>query len=215
MSHSVEQTVRCPCGEEFEALLWSSVNTQQDPELREEILAGQLNVAKCVMCSRMVYAERFLLFHDPSLELMVFVYPKSYESEKEKWARKTAVDFKAAQEPLSAAERLAYPPVTAFGLDQLVLLLNDEQEKLDEGEILESLSKSIAVEVRRLKPALARARGVPARLPLARGAGSPDERLRRGLSTLLGANDRLAVYARVLSDVKAGKLNLAGVLDAG
>lgn len=213
MSFSSEQDVRCPCGEEFEARLWSAVNAQDDPPLREEILAGQLNVVRCPICSQMLYAERFLLYHDPAQELMAFVYPKQYETEKDKWRQKTGHDFAATQQALPPEQKLRYDPLSLFGMDELVDLLTREQDHLDEGDVLDGLAASLKLEVRRVHPALARQQGVPSRLPLSRGGGSAAERLREGLKVLAAANDRLRTYTELLRRVEQEGLDLSSLLE--
>jgi hypothetical protein len=202
MTSSLQQEVRCACGEEFQAHLYGSVDAEADPALREGILSGQLNVVPCPGCARMVYAERFILYHEPSNELMVFVYPFDYRSERVKWERKTLADFDAAQASLPDGRKIAYPPVSAFGLDELVRRLEREQEERDQGEILEALAPSLSLDVRALRPSDARRRGLPARLPLAAPAGDGESgRVRRGLEALLRVNDRLTVYAELMREL--------------
>jgi hypothetical protein len=214
MSFSAEEDVTCPCGEVFEAALWGSVNATQNPELREEILAGQLNVVKCTMCGRMLYAEKFVLYHDPAAELMAFVYPKEYAGAAERWREKSAADFVAAQEPLAADKKLAYGPLTLFGMDSLVALLEAEREQEVQMEVFRTLAKGLDVEIYHLKPHLAREQGLPAYLPLERQRSRPiRERLQGGLRQLLAANDQLTLYRELserLGQRGAPELNLIG-----
>lgn len=215
MSFSTEQDVQCPgCGEEFGATLWSSINAQEMPGLREEILAGQLNVVKCSSCGQMLYAEKFILYHDPGAELMAFVYPKSYQPEAETWRAKAAEDFKAAQDAVeNKQERLRYGPCVLFGLDALVDILNAEQEQSVQGAILESLSESLPIELCRLDVALAREKGLPRLLPLGKDKGRPPaDRLKEGLRLLLLANDRLTVYADVLERLASQTMDISVLL---
>lgn len=210
MSSRLLQDVRCPCGEDFESELWSSVNVSQEPELKEEILAGQLNVVNCPTCKTMVYAERFVLYHDPSNELMAFVYPAGYDKEEEKWRDKTREDFAAAQNLIESGQRLAYPPVTLFGMDTLVELLRKEQESFDQAAIVESLAGPLDFQSRRLPPSLARKWSLPPVLPLAGPADDgADVRFKRGLERVIKANDRLTVYAELRDQLDS--MNLSGL----
>jgi hypothetical protein len=198
MSAKMTQDVKCPCGEEFEAELWSSVNVRQDPDLREVVLAGRLNVVLCPRCGKALYAERLVLYHDPEASLLAFVYPYDLHKESARWKEKAAEDFKEAQEPLPQKERLSYLPEVLFGLDRLVELLEREQEEADQGMILEALSGPAAVGVRRIPVSRARAEKVPALLPYVEDAGLPPrEALREGVRRVLAANDRLSVYAEL------------------
>ncbi|MBI4395997.1 MAG: hypothetical protein HY548_02805 [Elusimicrobia bacterium] len=212
MSFSSEQEIRCPCGEEFESTLWSSVNVKEDPDLKEVLLAGRLNVATCPLCEQVLYAERFVLYHDPSLELMAFVYPKEHEAEPEVWIRKMEDDFNKAQGSLEAREKLDYRPISLFGLDALVRLIEEEQEKMDQGAILEYLSKSIPVEVKKIRPSLARQAKVPPVLPLSKDhQQSLNARFKKGLQVVLKANDRLSLYARLLEQLSNNRLDVSGL----
>jgi hypothetical protein len=197
MSTSLEQDVRCPCGEEFEASLWTAVNGGTEPELREEILAGQLNVVRCPKCGQMIYAERFLLYHEPERELLAFVYPKDYESEAEKWRGKTVGDFDTAQSAMGPEKRLGYRPISVFGLDDLVEVLREDEEAEDQDAVAASLAVSADVELLPVRRTVARERHWPRRVPLAPGESFRD-RLAAGLRRLVDANDRLSLYAGLL-----------------
>jgi hypothetical protein len=196
VSNRLLQDITCPCGEQFESELWSSVNVKEAPELRDEILAGQLNVVNCSICKRFVYAERFVLYHDPAAELMAFVYPADAGSEAQKWREKTREDFAAAQEVIPDRDRLPYSPLTLFGMDELVAILVKEQEMQDQAEVLKTLAASLGVEVRSLRKSAARSAGIPSVLPLT-AASERDalDRLGQGVERLVIANDRLTVYA--------------------
>lgn len=211
MSTTIEQVVKCPCGEEFDATLWSSVNTQTDPDINERILSGQFNVVKCDNCHNYIYAERFVLYHDPAAELMGFVYPTAYGSERTKWNQKTKNDFQTAQGGLNEGERLSYAPVSLFGLDELVDVLTLEQEKKDQGDILDLLAAKLDLTVLRIKQSLAREKNIPDRLPLVKTEARGIDNLKKGLAVLLKENDRLSVYQALL-DALPHRLDLNDIL---
>ena len=75
MSTAKLEQIRCPCGEGFEADLYNSINAEDDPDLKESLVCGEINVVCCPKCSQIFYAEHFVLYHDPSVELIAFVYP--------------------------------------------------------------------------------------------------------------------------------------------
>ena len=57
--------IRCPaCKREQEAALVQSINTRQQPELRERLLSGDLNVLACE-CGARTPLSATLLYHDP------------------------------------------------------------------------------------------------------------------------------------------------------
>jgi len=212
MSSTLTQDVRCACGEEFEANLWSSLNAKEAPALKEELLSGQLNVVPCPRCKSFVYAERFFLYHDPDAELMVFVYPADHAAAADRWREKTKDDYAAAQSALPPEERFPYAPFPLFGMDQLVELLQKEENRNDEAHIAEALAPTLGIEIRRLKPAAARAQDLPPVLPLS-GAGSVGDRLRQGAARLVEANDRLAAYAALRDRLSKNDAALARFLE--
>ncbi|HOW28010.1 MAG TPA: CpXC domain-containing protein [Elusimicrobiota bacterium] len=211
MSFSSQKTVKCPCGEEFDAVLWDSVNADRTPELRESLLAGMLNVVACPRCGQYVYAEKFLLYHEPHSELLAFVYPSASLAEKEKWEKQTVTDFQKSQDASPEEEKIKYPPVIFFGLDTLVSLLSKEQEEQDQGEIAASLAVSAGIKIARLSPSLARRSGVPAILPyVSHERKSPSQQILEGLHRIVKANDRLSVYLQWKDDLpKSPALTIA------
>ncbi len=57
--------VRCPqCGTEQEAELVQSVNARSNPDLRQKLLDGKLNVLECA-CGKRTQLAATLLYHDP------------------------------------------------------------------------------------------------------------------------------------------------------
>ena len=204
MSFSSQEEVFCPCGESFEAIVWNSVNLKEDPDLRDTLLGGALNVHTCSMCKRFVYAERFVLVHDPATQLLAFVHPKNREAEKELLEAAMLRDT-AQAEAVPGGIKIPYPPTLLFGMDSLVELINKEEEEADQGVVLESMAGAGGFVVLSLSPSEARIAGLPGRLPLA-GTGAPSDRLRSGIKTLLAANDRLTVYAELLKRLETGPL---------
>lgn len=212
MSTNLEQAVKCPCGEEFSTRLWSAVNVQTDPLLKERIMDAQLNVVKCPECGQFIYAERFVLYHDPEAELLGFIYPKDYEDERDRWTAKTQENFREAQAVLENKGQLPYTPVSFFGMDELVERLREEQEWRDQGDIVEYTAQRISIGVVRLRPNAARRRGLPTRLPVLRDKAVPwENRLQGGLKAILVNNDRLFLYREFLEGLSKNSYDFSGL----
>lgn len=65
---TISGTVRvaCPaCKHEQEAKLVQSVNAKLDPELQQQLLAGELNILACEACGKRTQLAATLLYHDP------------------------------------------------------------------------------------------------------------------------------------------------------
>jgi hypothetical protein len=167
---------------------------------------GSLNVVTCPMCQHLVYAERFVLIHDPLNELLMFVHPKARSGEREFLGASMVRDAAEAQK-VEGGLKIPYPPVLAFGLDEAVDLIQAEEESTVQAAVLATLAPQLPADVVRLSPAKARAAGLPRAAPLS-GSGTADERLIAGLKAVLAANDRLTVYADLLRKVETEGLSV-------
>ncbi len=68
-------TVTCPaCGTQSDVELVQSINARTHPELKQKLLAGELNVHTCACGHRMQLAAN-LLFHDPDADYFCHVVP--------------------------------------------------------------------------------------------------------------------------------------------
>lgn len=112
MAASISGTVRvtCPaCGLAHEAALVQSINTHKNPDAKQRLLEGELNLVTCT-CGRRTQLSSNLLFHDPDLDYFCQVCPGGA----------AAMD--------QAAE--AFRAVGAMGTQRLVPSLNALVEKL-------------------------------------------------------------------------------------
>jgi hypothetical protein len=68
-------TVRCPaCDTEQDSKLVQSINTQKDPEAKQRLLRGELNVLVCT-CGKRTQLAATVLFHDPDADYYCQVCP--------------------------------------------------------------------------------------------------------------------------------------------
>ncbi|MBN1622564.1 MAG: hypothetical protein JW871_08235 [Endomicrobiales bacterium] len=200
------EEVKCPCSNVFEARLWTSIDVRKDPELKEALVAGEINVVSCPVCHQIFYAERFILYHDPDNEILAFVYPKSYSSETDYWNNKMHDDFKLAMENIPEKERLEYEPMLLFSLDSLVDIVQKNDEDNDEIRILEFIAKDLGLSLIELKPALARLKSLPRLLPKLnkQGCDLRDE-IMNGFRKLLDYNANLEMYKKVYNFLEENK----------
>jgi len=203
MSFKQLEEIICACGENFESELYQSVTVRDDPDLKDLILAGELNLVKCPSCFRVFYAERFVLYHDFSQELMAFIYPQSMESKKEEMRIKMDLIFAQLQSGLSKDESLSYPPRLFFGLETLCDLLNLEEALQDEAVVVLALCKHLKLNSQKIRRDLARTRGIPPLLPLESISKDFRKNLLAGLKKILKVNDRLVSYQQLLSQVES------------
>lgn len=195
MSYLAEQDVVCTnCKHPNNAEIWSSINTQVDPELKDILLGGELNLIECAACRKVFYAEQFLLYHDPANELMAFVYPFSHREEKEAWEEKTKMDFSQSD--------YTYPAVSLFGLDELVRLVEAEDEAEIQSEIVAHMAPDDNLAIKRLRPSVARRYSAPRVIPYVKTPSTSRENLLAALGKIQEKNDRLSVYVAFATHVK-------------
>jgi predicted RNA-binding Zn-ribbon protein involved in translation (DUF1610 family) len=75
---SVRDTVeaKCPaCGEESSVTVWRAINATNDPDARELLLAGSVNVFSCPKCRYESLLDIDLLYHDMERKFSVQYYP--------------------------------------------------------------------------------------------------------------------------------------------
>jgi hypothetical protein len=198
MSFAKLEEIKCQCGETFEAELWNAINATEDPELKDALLCGEINIVRCPACGQMLYAEHFLLYHDPQNEMIAFVYPSTFADKREHWEKKMMDDFQSALVQMEDGEKINYEPVLLFGLDALTDIVRTEEEDLDEISILEYCAKELGLELIKLQPSLSRPLHIPRTLPRLKikGAGLREEIL-AGIDVLLKYNDRLTCFSRM------------------
>lgn len=206
MSLSSQEEIRCPCGEIFEADIWNSINAVEDPELKDAMINGEINIVSCPKCGQIFYAEHFVLYHDTEKELLAFVYPTSFVSDEEHWRKKMEEDFKKATIEIMPEGMITYKPILFFGLDRLIELIRDEQEQEDEASILEYFAESYGLTILTLRPYFARINKMPHVLPSLKCKGSTQrEELIEGIKVLLKHNSLLSHYSALLENIEGNK----------
>jgi hypothetical protein len=100
MSVLIEREIPCTfCQFPNAVEVWSVVNVKEDPELKDLLLGGELNMGECASCKKVYFAETFLLYHDPEAELLGFVYPYQARIDKDSFEKKTKDDLKPSNPP--------------------------------------------------------------------------------------------------------------------
>ncbi len=80
---AVQETysIRCPkCGRDQEALLYESVNVTESPELRDILMANELNAVTCEQCGFSFRVDKKLLYHDADQGIMIYWFPEGADA---------------------------------------------------------------------------------------------------------------------------------------
>lgn len=209
MSFTGELSARCPHGcPPFETEVWSFIRGDTSPNLREAILARECNLLLCPGCEKPFYAEAVYVYFDPGSELLAFVFPESYKKRASHWLKKMRSDFLQMRGALGPLFPDGVEPEVFFGVEGLAELLEAEDLRGTETEVMEFVAKELGLSVYRVSPAYARKERMPSSLPWLgpAGTGSPFHgAIVLGLKRLLEANAALASFKACLKRLeKAG-----------
>lgn len=69
------------CGQQHTVTVYKSINTADNPELKDKVRDGSLFLWECPHCGQMNLARYDTLYHDPAAKLMVWLMPEGDISE--------------------------------------------------------------------------------------------------------------------------------------
>lgn len=69
------------CGQQHKVIIYKSINTADNPELKAKVADGSLFLWECPHCGKMNLARYETLYHDPAGKLMVWLIPAGEISE--------------------------------------------------------------------------------------------------------------------------------------
>lgn len=88
MSTSHEVNYRCPyCGKEFEITVYDSVNAQNDPELRERAMSGDLFRHSCPHCKTDFMIQNPLVYTDSERKFVIWLSNEEISEDLSKLAK--------------------------------------------------------------------------------------------------------------------------------
>lgn len=203
MSFQGEIETRCPHGcEPFTTPVWSYVDGGRSPELRETIKALELNLLLCPSCGKAFAPDATWIYTEPALEILAFVFPESYKADEQKWREKMEADYAQLQEALGGDLAVRHEPEIFFGPQGLASLLEFEDWRGDERDVMAFIAQEQGLGLHKVSPAWAREHGAPDTLPFT-GDEPTRESVIAGIKALLAANDRLTAWADYLKTLEA------------
>ena len=69
------------CGQQHKVTVYRSINTSENPELKDKVKDGSLFLWECPHCGQVNLAKYETLYHDPAAKLMVWLIPSGEVSE--------------------------------------------------------------------------------------------------------------------------------------
>ena len=116
--------VNCPnCGTPYSAEIHQIIDVGQQPELKQRLLSGQLNVAICPSCGAGGQLTTFLLYHDPAHELFMFYMPQEMQLDQMQLQQYIGALTKEVIENTPMEQRRGYmfmPPTTMLTMQSFM-----------------------------------------------------------------------------------------------
>lgn len=76
MSINVKQQIRCPrCANLSEMTVWQSITVSDSPDLKEDLLRGNVNIFRCPSCGQTALVPNPVLYNDSDKKLMISFSP--------------------------------------------------------------------------------------------------------------------------------------------
>jgi hypothetical protein len=123
MKISPEQiSISCPgCGSPILAEIWSVVDVGQQPDLKQQLLRGQLNVAACSQCGLRTAVATTLAYHDADKELFLVLSPTELGLTGEDYEKTVGELTNRLMNSLPPEQRKGYlfQPRTLFSMQSL------------------------------------------------------------------------------------------------
>lgn len=115
--------IQCPsCGTSITAQVFNIVDAAEQPELKEALLAGELNAFQCRACGMVGTLQAPLLYHDPTKELLLIYLPMGLNLPVDQEERIVAEMTNAVLHATPPQQRRGYllrPPTRAISLQGL------------------------------------------------------------------------------------------------
>lgn len=199
MSLQGDVETACPaCRDSFDAPVWSFVDGGADENLREQVKARELNLLLCPHCGAAFVPEVPWIYHEPDAEILAFVFPDAWQAEESRWRGKMKEDYEQMKTVLGERLPVDMEPEIYFGQDGLAGLLEAEDWRRDERDVMAFIADGLKLSVYKASPLWARAHGAPSQLPY-EGKGAPTRQtLIAGMKALVAANDRLTAWSDFL-----------------
>lgn len=161
-SVKLTENLTCPHGcESFEADRWSFVNVTQNPELKEAVLGGELNLFCCPQCQHFFHGDTDLIYLDEQAQLLIFVFAQGNRKRKKQLQAKMQRDYLFLKDTLLKKMHLDFKPICVFGLEELKGVVQKEEERKDESQVIAAAAAALGLSVACLKPNWARENDFP------------------------------------------------------
>jgi uncharacterized C2H2 Zn-finger protein len=195
-----EGSVNCPhCEEVFDAEFWTLIRGDVDLELKDSLIGGELNLVSCPSCGNFFYHERTIIYFDPTIELLAFVWG-GREEDFEQHKTQMKKDFELLKNNLTSLN-INYQPFYLKSLAELKAMIEYEDFTRTQSEVIATLAAENNFKVIALKPSVARVSGFPFYAPIYKEEYTL-ENFTKAAQELLKQNSALNMLKVMLDEVK-------------
>lgn len=121
-----KEKANCPtCGEELEFEVWTFIDVGQEPELRERLLRGEINVTCCPSCGEQTLLLMPLIYNDPAEEMLAFLIPHQLGLTERAWHAMVESMENTIQALLESDEEYLLRPYIVSDLMELGKLITE------------------------------------------------------------------------------------------
>lgn len=194
------------CGHEFRGTIWTAIHAGQDPELKDLMLGGELNLVMCPECAHVAYQDHFVLYQDPSAEIIAYIYPEIQAGQAEDLRQRMMEGFQEAKMFYENERPITYEPILVFGLESFIEMMRAEDDRAEQSQIAEIICGENNIPMIRLTPNQARALTTVRVLPTTgETKNATREEVLKGIKRLLEINPELSLYASLKKQIEADK----------
>ena len=171
-----ESLAHCPNGcEPFDVEYWSLVRADQEPDLKQAALGGELNLVRCPTCGMFFHHGQDLIYLDAQNELLVFVFSHETKQKEPDLQARITRDYEITKNTLLKELHMQYPPLTVFGLEELKEVLQGIEQAEAESEVIAAAAAVAGFAIARLKPSYARQHHFPFYVPAPASADTAND----------------------------------------
>lgn len=190
------------CGEEYRGTIWTALHAGVDPELKELLQGGELNLTRCPQCGKVAFQDHFVLYQEPAAELLAYIYPEFQRDQELELKKMMLNGFREAQATFPEKARILYEPILLFGLESLIEMLQAEEARAEQSQIAQVLCKENRLPITLLRPAQARQLHTVRVIPHVQKESPSRENVLLGVKKLLTLNPALDLYALLQKQIE-------------
>lgn len=134
MSINTQEQIKCPqCGHLHEMNVWHSITVSDSPDLKDDLLAGNINMFRCDDCGTTALLPTPFLYHDEAQRLMISFTPCSDPLTRQQLFENMCASSKESGE-LDALEDYNLRFITDYNklLETLLIFDNSLHDKVTE-----------------------------------------------------------------------------------